>query len=63
MISSLKNKNTNCKEYYDKYKTCLYIHSIEGVHTFFECDKEGQEYYRCLRFIEKYKKDIKHINK
>ena len=65
MISLIgkKNKNYICDEFYSKYKTCLYLHSFEGSHTFFECDIKGKEYYDCLSFIKNKKNFLnKNIN-
>ena len=55
----MNKKNKECGKFYNNYMGCLYLHSFEGAHTFFECEKEGQEYYKCLHFIEKYKRAIK----
>jgi len=52
MISLIGKKNKECEKFYSKFMTCLYVHSFEGVHSFFECEKYEGEYYQCLRFVK-----------
>jgi len=62
MLSLINKKNKECDKFYNNYISCLYLHSFEGAHTFFECEKQGQEYYKCLQFIKKKKTVSKNID-